>query len=153
MTARVFLPPSLQADIENHARASNPNECCGILIGLKDANSEFKVTRILPSNNVTQDNPQRSFEIDPTLLIRTQRELRDMQEDLIGYYHSHPNGPAEPSDTDRVSALEAGKIWLIVGTPSEPNHIETKGFVTIGAASPLGFRPVELMSGAHLNER
>ncbi len=153
MTAHVYMPASVQADMEHHARTSYPQECCGLLIGTNTETDMFRITRIQHSENVTQGDPKQTFEIDPTLLIRTLKELRNTREDLIGYYHSHPDGPAHPSETDRASVLEAGKIWLIMAAPSETDQIETKGFVTIGEALPLGFRPVQLMIGAHLNEQ
>ena len=130
MTARVFLPASLRADIDAHARSSYPNECCGLLIGTTKEADVFQVTRTLRSDNVTQEDPLRTFEIDPALLIRTQKELRDTPEGIIGYYHSHPNGPARPSEKDRASALEAGKVWLIVGTLNANLPLSWGAFVT-----------------------
>ena len=153
MTARVFMSAADQAKIEAHARDAYPYECCGLLIGASSDTGSYHVTRTLRSDNVTEGDPKCTFEIDPALLIRTQKELRDSREDLIGYYHSHPDGPAHPSETDRISALEAAKIWIITANPIASEKVETNGFLTEGDEPPLTFKPVRLLIGAHFENR
>lgn len=80
------------------------------------------------------DEPERRFEIDPAALFAAIRAERAGGPKLIGYYHSHPAGRAEPSDTDRASMAGDGKLWLIV----------TPDAVTGWRAAPDGFEPVEI---------
>lgn len=68
----------------------------------------------MPAANVHPD-PLGHFEIDPQALVDAHRAARAGGPDLIGYYHSHPTGIAEPSATDRAQASGDGRVWAIVG--------------------------------------
>jgi proteasome lid subunit RPN8/RPN11 len=83
-------------------------EVCGLLFG-----SERRIDRAEPAENVA-DHPRDTFEIDPKALFEALRAERAGGPRLIGHYHSHPNGSAEPSARDRAAA-EPGKYWLILG--------------------------------------
>lgn len=90
------------------ARDSAPEECCGLLLGCE------AIEDVRSAANVAAD-PRRRFEIDPQALIDTHRAARAGGPRVIGYYHSHPAGPAEPSAIDRAMAAGDGKVWAIVG--------------------------------------
>ena len=90
------------------AGAVHPRECCGMLLGEGD-----EVTAILPARNV-HPSPDSHFEIDPQALVDAHRSARAGGPDVLGYYHSHPNGLAEPSATDRSCSARDGSIWAIV---------------------------------------
>ncbi|QUT04207.1 M67 family metallopeptidase [Sphingobium phenoxybenzoativorans] len=83
-------------------------EICGLLLG-KGA----ECTGIVPAANVAQD-PAVHFEIDPAVLIAAHRAARGGGSAVIGHYHSHPSGAAEPSATDAAAARPDGALWLIV---------------------------------------
>jgi len=85
------------------------DECCGLLLGRE------RIEEIRPAANVAAE-PRHRFEIDPQALIDAHRAARDGGPQVIGYYHSHPTGPAEPSATDRAMASGDGRVWAIVGT-------------------------------------
>ena len=89
-------------------RDAAPEECCGLLLG-HEAIEEAR-----PAANVATE-PLHRFEIDPQALVDAHREARAGGPRVIGYYHSHPGGPAEPSATDRALASGDGKVWAIVG--------------------------------------
>lgn len=92
-----------------HAAAATPDvEICGLLLGRDGA-----VTELLPCTNVAAD-PRDSFEIDPAALIAAHRSARNGGPALIGHYHSHPNGRADPSARD-AAAAEPGSHWIIAG--------------------------------------
>jgi proteasome lid subunit RPN8/RPN11 len=93
--------------IRSHAARSAPEECCGLLLGTGRA-----VEHAHPAANVAAD-PRRRFEIDPQALVDAQRAARAGGPQVIGYYHSHPAGPAEPSATDRAQAGHDGAVWAI----------------------------------------
>jgi len=86
-----------------------PEEACGILLGL-----EGRIERAAPARNV-HSTPQTHFEIDPQALVDAHRAARAGGPEIIGYYHSHPSGPAEPSAADRAMAGSDGSVWAIVG--------------------------------------
>ena len=62
----------------------------------------------------SQGEPRRHFEIDPRALIDAHKAERAGGAQVLGYYHSHPGGNAEPSATDRAQAAHDGKLWAIV---------------------------------------
>jgi len=84
-------------------------ECCGLLLG-----PDGVIEHARPAANVAAD-PLRHFEIDPQALVDAHRAARAGGPAVIGYYHSHPGGPAEPSATDRALAAHDGRVWAVVG--------------------------------------
>jgi proteasome lid subunit RPN8/RPN11 len=90
------------------AVAAAGDECCGLLLG-----APGRITALVPARNVAAD-PARSFEIEPATLLRTHREARGGGEQVVGHYHSHPNGRPEPSLRDAARAVGNGEIWLII---------------------------------------
>lgn len=91
------------------ARNATPREACGILFG-----TATHIETALPTANVAPDST-RHFEIDPAALIAAHRAARDgTGPQVVGYFHSHPNGLAHPSATDAASAACDGRIWVIV---------------------------------------
>lgn len=91
------------------AARAHPRECCGLLLG-----REGRIEHAEPAENVHSE-PLRRFELDPRALIAAERVARAGGPQLVGYYHSHPAGPAEPSATDRAEATGSGRVWAIVG--------------------------------------
>ena len=89
------------------ARAA-PEECCGLLLGRQDRIDEAR-----SAANVALDR-RRRFEIDPQALVDAHRAARAGGPELIGYFHSHPAGPAGPSATDRAQASGDGSVWAII---------------------------------------
>ena len=91
------------------AERALPEEACGLLLG-----SGARIEQIVPARNV-HCAPQTHFEIDPQALVAAYRSARQGGPGVLGYYHSQPGGPAEPSATDRAMAPGDGSIWAIVG--------------------------------------
>lgn len=89
------------------ARAAGVRECCGLLFG-----DDAAITGFRPAANV-HPAPETRFEIDPQALIDVHRDMRGGGPRLVGYYHSHPHGPASPSATDIALAAGDGMIWAI----------------------------------------
>ena len=108
------------------AQSAHPRECCGILTG-----GDNRITAILPARNVHPD-PETHFEIDPQALIGAHRTAREGGPTVLGYYHSHPSGPPEPSPTDRANAAGDGRVWVIVG----------EGEVRFWRDTKAGFEPL-----------
>lgn len=112
MIPRVLvLPGRLRDEIASHARAARPAECCGLLVGRGEGT--VAVDRIVPAANVAA-HPHRRFAVEPQLQFDTLRSLRGTPLRVVGHYHSHPGGPATPSDTDLEMAFDPQSIWLIV---------------------------------------
>jgi proteasome lid subunit RPN8/RPN11 len=97
------VPEELVRNIEAHGVETFPYECCGALLGYDD-DSGRKVAALFALSNRRDDSPRNRFEITPEDVLLAERTARDKKLDLIGWYHSHPNAPARPSDFDREHA-------------------------------------------------
>lgn len=110
-------------------RNAHPKECCGILLG-----KGGRIEQALPTANVHPD-PARHFEIDPAALIAAHKAARAGGAQIVGYYHSHPRGKAEPSATDRAQAAGDGRIWAIVAGGTVGWWLDgANGFVALHSA-------------------
>jgi desampylase len=89
--------------------AENPDrEICGLLFG-----SVARIEQAVATANFAARS-EDTFEIDPAALIAAHRAERAGGPRLVGHYHSHPSGSAEPSARD-AAAAEPGSLWLILG--------------------------------------
>ena len=89
--------------IQEEGRRSYPHECCGALLG--DAEDGRKsVTDLLPLANRREDSPRNRFLITAEDWKQAEAEAKKRGIELIGFYHSHPDHPARPSDFDREHA-------------------------------------------------
>src|SRR5882672_8442112 len=111
MIVSLILPAVLATQISNEARVAFPRECCGLIEGVSEGNRVRAVALHPTVNRATRDD---RFEIDPAAQIRLMRELRGSGREVVGCYHSHPNGRAAPSAHDLENASEDGFVWLIV---------------------------------------
>jgi proteasome lid subunit RPN8/RPN11 len=100
MTLR--LPGALADEIRRHGEAAYPGECCGAMVGRVDGAAK-EVLRLSPAVNRRTDDPHR-YLIDPDDLRRLEREVREAGQEIVGYYHSHPDHPARPSAFDAEHA-------------------------------------------------
>ena len=106
-----IAPDHLRAIIDS-AEAAYPEECCGLLSG-SEADGVVSVDDVHGSDNLAADRSRR-FEVDPALRLRLQRTLRGSAHHVVGIYHSHPDGPAQPSPRDLDAAWEPDLVWLVV---------------------------------------
>ena len=119
--------------IAREALEAAPRECCGILLGEGDT-----VTAIRRARNI-HPTPHTHFEIEPQALIDAHRAARNAGPQVIGYYHSHPAGPAGPSATDRAQAAGDGRIWAIIAPDATTWWRDTPdGFVPLSLATTDG---------------
>ncbi|MBT7284901.1 MAG: M67 family metallopeptidase [Rhodospirillaceae bacterium] len=107
----IELPRNQRDVIATHVAADHPNEACGLLLGHK-VGARFVVHQAVASQNIA-DEPNHRFEIYPGLRLRLQKTARDGGDIIMGHYHSHPNGVARPSETDKAGIFEADLVWLI----------------------------------------
>jgi len=111
MSRLVISTPHLHA-AGQHAAASYPDECCGVLIGrLRDDSTV--VERLLSADNERDDSRHNRYLINPETVLAAHKEARALGLDVVGYYHSHPDHPARPSEFDREHAWP-GVSYLIV---------------------------------------
>ena len=89
--------------IHEHGARDYPNECCGALLG-HDAGTERTVLGLVPLVNQRNDSPGNRFSITPQDVRQAEKEAAAKGWELIGWYHSHPDSPARPSEFDREHA-------------------------------------------------
>jgi proteasome lid subunit RPN8/RPN11 len=116
MIAHLLMPQTLRDGIAAQALAAFPRECCGLIEGRRE-NDTACALAVHPVRNLAQE-PDR-FELDAAEQFRLMRALRGTDRELIGCYHSHPNGRAGLSPRDRAGAGEDDFVWLIAGVTAD----------------------------------
>lgn len=99
-------------ELETHACGTYPEEACALLVGTITVDMDYHISEVILSPNVAE-NKNQFFEIDPAVRIRLERHLRDKEHQVIGVYHSHPDGEAKPSETDARMIIEPDLVWII----------------------------------------
>ncbi len=126
MTAALILSKTFRVRISEQARAALPRECCGLIEGVRE-DDVIRVCALHAADNLAIA-PDR-FEIDPAEQFRLARALRGTEREIVGCYHSHPNGCAEPSARDLEQASEEGFVWLIAALDTTSNSACLAAFV------------------------
>lgn len=146
------LTPSIFAELRQHGEQTYPHECCGILLGTIHAErDERTATLVIRCGNTRTDSPANRYNIHPKELIATQKLARQRGEDIIGFYHSHPDHPAHWSPTDLaeahwigcsyvITAVANGKAvqtnsFALAGTVEEDKHFAAEPVVITGSAA------------------
>ena len=134
----LYLSDDLAAQLLGAAARAYPAECCGLIEG-ENAPDGWRAVALRETPNLAE-NPLRNFLIDPQAQFDLMRALRGAERRIIGCFHSHPDGAAEPSATDRASAFESDFLWLIAGG-SPDGGLTLAGFRFVEG---LGFAPIAL---------
>ena len=140
----LILSRALYDDLRTHGEETYANECCGILLGRADADA-IRVTSLVRAGNTRTDSAHNRYNIAPEELIAAQRQARNSGLDIVGFYHSHPDHPAQWSQTDFaeahwfgcayvITAVERGKAtltnsFLLSGTTEEDKRFEAQPIV------------------------
>lgn len=109
----IRIAPDLLADIHAQAEHAYPCECCGLLVGRTHADGMVTIVRVVASPNTATTSTFDTFEIDSKVRFDLMREVAGSADEIVGHYHSHPDHPAEPSQTDLDMAFEPDFVWLI----------------------------------------
>src|SRR5438445_4366221 len=99
--------------IRSHGEVTYPHECCGVLLGRFEDDGMKVVTSTARAGNTRTDSAHNRYNIDPRELVRIQREARESELDIVGFYHSHPDHPALWSPTDLAEAHWIGCSYVI----------------------------------------
>jgi proteasome lid subunit RPN8/RPN11 len=95
------ISKELADKIAAHGTETYPHECCGALLG-KDEPREIRA--LFPMINRRDDSPRNRFSVTPQDVIEAEKAARQQGLDVVGWYHSHPDHPARPSQYDRDHA-------------------------------------------------
>ena len=126
--------------IRAHGAEGYPHEICGIMVG---PHGDRTVTEVKRARNIIVERARDRYEIDPRDHIRIQREADAAGLDIVGYYHSHPDHPAQASRFDTERAW-AGYIYLIVSV-HEGKAVDANAFIAERDGGPFGSEPVEVI--------
>ena len=105
--------------LRTHGEETYPNECCGVLLGKNIAgagNGDAAVNhvqQIVRAGNTRTDSAHNRYNIAPQELVKIQRQARGLGLDIVGFYHSHPDHPAQWSKTDFAEAHWLGCSYII----------------------------------------
>lgn len=93
--ARVTLGVGVGEVIRRHGQETFPHECCGALVGV-----DGRVTAVVALPNTTEEGPRRRFLVRPSDYRLAEQRAGELGSELMGFYHSHPDHPARPSQFD-----------------------------------------------------
>lgn len=137
----IIIKPALLAEIEAAATKSYPEESCGLVIGHGNNDDGVVVTGVQISPNLSEHDRNSSFEIDPQLRFDVMRKLHGGPERIVGHFHSHPNGPAQPSTRDSDQVWEPDLVWIITSI-SNSRLGQTNAYLFDDATQ--AFRPLDI---------
>jgi len=126
------LTPAIYKALRSHGEETYPNECCGVLLGrFEDGGNS--VEGAARAANTRTDSAHNRYGIAPQELVRIQRQGREQGWDIVGFYHSHPDHPAQWSNTDLAEAHWLGCSYVITSVAGGA-ATQTNSFLLTGAS-------------------
>jgi len=116
--------------LRKHGEETYPHECCGVLLGTFNP-ANRTVVQVARCGNTRDDRPQDRYHIDPKELIAIQRRASGQGLEIVGFYHSHPDHPAQWSQTDLAEAHWLGCSYVITQVEKGSAN-RTHSFVLLG---------------------
>jgi len=116
--------------IRRHGEQTYPHECCGVLLG-RAADGVNEVEEAVRAGNTRTDSAHNRYNIAPQELVKIQRQGRERGFDIVGFYHSHPDHPAQWSKTDLAEAHWLGCSYVITSVQKGVAQ-ETNSFLLTG---------------------
>ena len=105
----LILDAATEQALEAHARSGYPHEVCGLLVGrIEMPGGARRVLEARQAANLNRERAADRYDLDPADYLRIENEARARRLEVLGVYHSHPDHPSRPSETDRLRAEE---IW------------------------------------------
>ncbi len=123
--------------LRQHGEETYPHECCGVLLGKniagEGAEAVNHVQQIVRAGNTRTDSAHNRYNIAPQELVKIQRLARGLGLDIVGFYHSHPDHPAQWSVTDFAEAHWLGCSYIITSI-EQGKAKTTNSFLLSGTA-------------------
>jgi proteasome lid subunit RPN8/RPN11 len=126
------ISQQLYNELRTHGEETYPHECCGIMLG-KSTDDALHIHQLIRAGNTRTDSAHNRYNIAPQELIRAQREARQQGLDIVGFYHSHPDHPAQYSPTDFAEAHWFNCAYVITAIAKGQAEI-TNSFLLTGTA-------------------
>ncbi len=106
------LPSTVYNALRAHGEETYPHECCGVLLGHESPDG-WRVEAAVRAGNTRTDSAHNRYQIAPVELVKIEREARGKGLGIAGFYHSHPDHPAQWSATDFAEAHWIGCSYVI----------------------------------------
>ncbi len=116
--------------LRKHGEETYPHECCGVLLGKSEPDGNI-VREIVRAGNTRTDSAHNRYNIAPQELVKIQRQARSLGLDIVGFYHSHPDHPAQWSPTDFAEAHWLGCSYIITSV-EHGKAVLTNSFLLTG---------------------
>ncbi len=121
----VQLSERVLSAIRRHAAAAYPDECCGALIGAANGDDLTEIVDAQALDNVTDEGPRRRFRVSPADYRQSEARARELGAELVGFYHSHPDHPAQPSQYDLDHAWPNFSYVIIAVAGGQPGDLRS----------------------------
>lgn len=125
------FPKTVFEAIRAHGEETYPHECCGVLVG-KSGPEGWRVESAVRAGNTRTDSAHNRYHIAPVELVKIQREASRLGLDIAGFYHSHPDHPAQWSPTDFAEAHWIGCSYVITAVAKGKAEV-TNSFLLTGS--------------------
>src|SRR5580698_6244186 len=151
----IKLSETIYNTLRAHGEETYPHECCGVLLG-RSSDGVYEVEDAIRAGNTRIDSAHNRYHIAPQELVRIQRQGRERGLDIVGFYHSHPDHPAQWSKTDFaeahwlgcsyvITAVEKGTArqtnsFLLTGTTEDDKVFQNQPIIITGQLDP-GLEP------------
>lgn len=131
MTPELLLPRPVYDALRAHGEEAYPDECCGVLLG-RPGPAGWRVAAAARAGNANTGSMRTRYEIAPAELVRIQRDAARQDLEIAGFYHSHPDHPAQWSPTDLAEAHWVGCCYVITEV-ARGRAAQTRSFYLAGS--------------------
>ena len=119
----ITVNEKLLGEIREHGVRDYPYECCGLLLGRFTEEGKI-VQETYPISNAREESAKRNrFLIEPEELMRGERYARERDLEVVGFYHSHPESPARPSQYDLEHAWPTYSYIIVSTSAGQANDL------------------------------
>jgi proteasome lid subunit RPN8/RPN11 len=144
----LVISTAATAKIIEEAQRAYPHEGCGMLVGRREGD-DYVVTEAPTATNENSDRPKVWYDLSPADQLRVSKEAQKRGLDVIGFYHSHPDHPAAPSEGDRSRAF-GSLVYVIASVEKAKYKVMTAWALDDDTAFPehtAKFTRVEIKEG------
>jgi proteasome lid subunit RPN8/RPN11 len=120
---RARLSSEIVGQIRGHGAETYPHECCGALLGREVAEDLREIVALFPLVNRRDDSPRNRFSVTSEDVRDAEKAARQQGLDVLGWYHSHPDHPAAPSQYDQDHAWPWYSYIIVSVANGEPQHM------------------------------
>jgi proteasome lid subunit RPN8/RPN11 len=128
--SKLRITKSIYDALRAHGESTYPQECCGVLVG-SPGTEGWTLSYAVCATNTRHDSPQNRYAIAPQQLVKIMREARMLNLEIAGFYHSHPDHPAQWSQTDLAEAHWLGCCYIITEV-AQARALTTNSFLLAG---------------------